>query len=156
LCTATSAVSSGSPTRGLAFRLREGGAGVAGDQALNLRADGWFHVGTLGLLLVGLYLLYRCWARADVLRSGRVLVGGMVAGVGLFNLLDGLVNHHLLGLHHVHPSGSLAWDVGFLLASAALCAAGLALGLTARVAHDARGAGSTLPEAEGETPRRAA
>ena len=33
-----------------------------------------------------------------------------------FNVVEGLIDHQWLGIHHVHPgAGQLAWDVGFLL-----------------------------------------
>ena len=55
-------------------------------------------------------------------------LGAILAGAGLFNLLEGLVNHHLLGLHHVNetapPGQWWAWDLAFLAAGAALLALG--------------------------------
>jgi uncharacterized membrane protein len=34
---------------------------------------------------------------------------------GLFNVVEGLIDHQLLGIHHVHPGeNELAWDLGFL------------------------------------------
>ena len=46
--------------------------------------------------------------------------------MGGFNLVEGLVNHHLLGVHHVRDDlgGPVVWDIGFLVASAALLLAG--------------------------------
>ena len=39
----------------------------------------------------------------------------MILGWGLFNFIEGLIDHQLLGIHHVHPgAGQLAWDLGFL------------------------------------------
>jgi uncharacterized membrane protein len=52
-------------------------------------------------------------------------------GFGLFNLVEGVVNHHLLGLHHVNETAPQAqwifWDVGFLLWGAAMLIGGWAL-----------------------------
>jgi uncharacterized membrane protein len=52
----------------------------------------------------------------------------ILAGWGLFNLVEGIVDHHILGLHHVR-SGEAEWayDLGFLVLGAALLAGGLAL-----------------------------
>jgi uncharacterized membrane protein len=37
-------------------------------------------------------------------------------GWGLFNTVEGLIDHHLLGLHHVRPGpDALVYDVAFLL-----------------------------------------
>ena len=52
----------------------------------------------------------------------------MLAGWGLFNLVEGLVDHHLLGIHHVRAgAGQSAYDVAFLVLGAALLAGGLTL-----------------------------
>lgn len=50
----------------------------------------------------------------------------MIAGWGGFNLVEGLVDHQLLGVHHVRDDlgGPLAWDLGFLALGAALVAVG--------------------------------
>jgi uncharacterized membrane protein len=53
-------------------------------------------------------------------------------GWGLFNLAEGLIDHQLLGVHHVHHvrddlGGPLSWDIGFLLFGAALVVGGWAL-----------------------------
>jgi uncharacterized membrane protein len=46
---------------------------------------------------------------------------------GLFNFVEGLVDHEILALHHVHPgSGELAWDLGFLLLGVVQAALGWA------------------------------
>jgi uncharacterized membrane protein len=43
----------------------------------------------------------------------------MLIGFGLFNLVEGVVNHHLLGLHHVNETVPretwVYWDIGFLV-----------------------------------------
>jgi uncharacterized membrane protein len=49
-----------------------------------------------------------------------------LAGWGLFNLVEGTINHHLLQLHRVNPEAThpLAWDVGFLVLGAILLVGG--------------------------------
>jgi uncharacterized membrane protein len=32
---------------------------------------------------------------------GRTFSGSMIAGWGLFNLVEGIIDHHILGIHHV-------------------------------------------------------
>jgi uncharacterized membrane protein len=53
----------------------------------------------------------------------------MLAGWGAFNLVEGLVDHQILGIHHLRDDlgGPLAWDLGFLAFGALLVAAGGAL-----------------------------
>ncbi|TYL37402.1 DUF2243 domain-containing protein [Natronococcus pandeyae] len=89
-----------------------------GQLQLNVLADGLFHVGTLLFTIAGIVLLVRAWRRSDVPPSYRTLVGSVFVGWGSFNLVEGVVNHHLLELHRVWPDGpggALVWDVGFLL-----------------------------------------
>jgi uncharacterized membrane protein len=38
--------------------------------------------------------------------SGRVLVGAMLLGSGLFNFVEGMVDHQILGIHHVLPGSA--------------------------------------------------
>ena len=49
----------------------------------------------------------------------------MAFGWGLFNLVEGLINHHLLHLHHVTETGDhLLWDLLFLASGGGLLALG--------------------------------
>ena len=49
-------------------------------------------------------------------RSLSVLIGQMILGWGLFNLVEGLIDHHLLNIHHVRdmPFHVPAYDSVFL------------------------------------------
>ena len=39
----------------------------------------------------------------------------MLVGWGLFNLVEGIIDHHILGIHHVRETGNqTVWDLGFL------------------------------------------
>jgi uncharacterized membrane protein len=101
---------------------------VAGLEA-NTLADGLFHASTWIAVAVGIWLL---WRRADEWRwaaSGRALLGWMLVGWGLFNLVEGIVDHQLLGLHHVRENTGhqTAWDMGFLAFGALLVLGGWAL-----------------------------
>ena len=95
---------------------------------VNTLWDGLFHASTWVLVAVGLALLWRAWQDAEVPRAGRSLLGLMLAGWGLFNLVEGIVDHHLLGIHHVRPGeAQLLFDLGFLALGAGLLAGGWAL-----------------------------
>jgi uncharacterized membrane protein len=63
----------------------------------------------------------------------------MLAGWGLFNVVEGIVDHHLLTIHHVRDDvpDPLWWDVGFLAFGAAL----IGLGVVLRRSGRATGAG---------------
>lgn len=90
------------------------------DDLVNLKVnmfwDGIFHAAVWVMTVAGLALLWRAGRRSDVPRSGRVFSGSLMAGWGLFNLVEGLVDHQWLGIHHVADAvgGSMAWDMVFL------------------------------------------
>jgi len=71
------------------------------DMEINMVWDGLFHAFTWLTTAIGLLMLFRAGGRVDVPWSGRTLFGSMLAGWGLFNLVEGIVDHHLLDLHHV-------------------------------------------------------
>jgi len=53
----------------------------------------------------------------------------VLAGWGTFNVVEGLIDHQILGLHHVRDDlgGPLGWDLAFLALWVALIAVGSAL-----------------------------
>ena len=53
----------------------------------------------------------------------------MLVGWGGFNLVEGIVDHQILGIHHVRDDlgGPLSWDLAFLALGALLVAAGSVL-----------------------------
>lgn len=81
----------------------------------NMVWDGLFHAATWLVTFVGVVLLFRAGRRDDVVWSGRIFGGMLLAGWGLFNFVEGILDHFVLGLHHVHPGANqLAWDIGFV------------------------------------------
>ncbi len=95
---------------------------IAGNLRLNVFADGLFHVLAYLATACGLALLVRAARRPDAVVTWRLLGGALIAGWGVFNLLEGLINHQLLGIHHVNPAGpgsTLLWDLAFLAWGAA-------------------------------------
>jgi uncharacterized membrane protein len=98
---------------------------------LNTFLDGLFHAATYTFVVLGLVLLWRTAHRAHLWWSWKLLAGTMLMGFGLFNLVEGVIDHHLLRLHHVNETASrdqwIYWDVGFLVWAGAMLAGGLAL-----------------------------
>jgi uncharacterized membrane protein len=98
-------------------------AGYPADSVPNLEIntlwDGLFHVSTYMFVALGLAILWRAAHRTHVRWSGKLLVGTMLMGFGLFNLVEGVIDHQLLGIHHVNETVPQAqwiyWDVGFLV-----------------------------------------
>lgn len=98
---------------------------------INTLADGLFHAATYLFVVLGLVILWRTASRRHLRWSGLMLVGSMLIGFGLFNLAEGIVDHHLLGIHHVNETVPreqwVYWDIGFLIWGAAMLLGGLAL-----------------------------
>ena len=98
----------------------------------NMRGDGLFHAATWILVALGVWLLWHA-LRGGARRSGRELVGWMLAGWGIFNLVEGVIDHAILGLHHVREGGNeLPWDLGFLAFGVVLVVGGWLLVRSAR------------------------
>lgn len=88
----------------------------------NTMADGLFHTVTWVAVVIGLTLMWSRVARGGQPWERRHLWGWVLIGWGLFNVVEGVVDHHLLGVHHVRDDldGPLAWDLGFLAFGAGL------------------------------------
>jgi uncharacterized membrane protein len=67
-------------------------------KGVNMFWDGVFHLLMLATISAGIVLLWRLGQRRDVDKSGRLLAGGMLAGWGIFNIIEGVVDHQLLGM----------------------------------------------------------
>ena len=93
---------------------------------LNTLADGLFHSAMWVLVVAAAVLSIRAGRRGRLSVSWRFHTGLALAGWGVFNVVEGLVNHQLLGIHHVRDDlgGPLAWDLGFLGLSVVLTAVG--------------------------------
>ena len=95
----------------------------------NTLAVGLFHLATWICVGAGSALLHTAWRDGRLAPPRGAHVGLLLAGWGLFNLLEGLIDHQLLGVHHVRDDlgGPIGWDLGFLAIGAALLLTGLAL-----------------------------
>ncbi len=100
----------------------------------NMRWDGFFHAAVGLLILIGVYWLFTDARRGSPLPGSKAFTGLLILGWGLFNLVEGTLDHHLLGLHHVRdlPVHLPLYDwlflgvcgVGFILLGWALARAG--------------------------------
>ena len=93
---------------------------------VNTMADGFFHIATWLLVVAASIVTIAHWQQGRLAPSWRFHLGLVIAGWGLFNLVEGLVDHQLLGVHHVRDDlgGPLSWDLGFLAFGALLIALG--------------------------------
>ena len=101
----------------------------------NMTADGLFHAVTWMATLLGVGFLWKALNQhMDVRPSGFGLAGYMLAGWGWFNLIEGIIDHHILNLHHVVQAlGQSIWDWLFLASGIVLIVIGH---LMARRAYD--------------------
>jgi uncharacterized membrane protein len=93
---------------------------------VNTFADGLFHLATWVLVFAGSVAMVAAWRQGRLAPSWSFHVGLLLAGWGIFNLVEGLVNHHLLGVHHVRDDlgAPLGWDLAFLALGALLVVGG--------------------------------
>lgn len=106
-------------------------------KSVNMFWDGIFHAFTLMVTIIGILLLWKLLYRKDINRSGYLLSGGILLGWGLFNIVEGLIDHHLLKLHNVREisSNPEMWNFGFLGLSVILILIGIALTRKANNTH---------------------
>ena len=69
---------------------------------VNTLWDGLFHAPTYVFVVLGLIVLWRASHRTQIRWSSKLLMGSILMGFGIFNLVEGVVDHHLLGIHHVN------------------------------------------------------
>ena len=95
----------------------------------NTLADGVFHAATWLFVITGLTLAVRAWQQDLLAPAPSTHLGLLLAGWGLFNVVEGITNHLVLGVHHVRDDlgGPLAWDLGFVVVGLLQLLVGFAL-----------------------------
>jgi len=92
---------------------------------VNMFWDGVFHSFTWIVTLIGIGLLFRAQGVRNIFWSGRAFVGSLFLGWGMFNIVEGVIDHHVLHLHHVIESrGHSIFDAMFLLLGAVFALGG--------------------------------
>ncbi len=95
---------------------------------VNMFWDGIFHLYAWVATVVAVGIVVRESPALDTRTRHRAIAGGALAGFGFFNVVEGTIDHHLFGLHHVHPGANeLLWDIGFLMFGALLIAVGASI-----------------------------
>jgi uncharacterized membrane protein len=96
------------------------------NKSVNMFWDGIFHAFTLLTTIIGICLLWRLLKKEHINRSGYLLSGGMLTGWGVFNIVEGIIDHQLLKLHNVNEFSPYpeVWNYGFLVFSVLLMLAG--------------------------------
>jgi uncharacterized membrane protein len=95
----------------------------------NTLADGLFHAAMWVVALAGTLLTVAAWQRGRPAPTWPQQIGLLLAGWGIFNVVEGVVDHLVLGVHHVRDDlgGPLSWDFGFLAFGVLLTVAGWAM-----------------------------
>jgi uncharacterized membrane protein len=69
--------------------------------------------------VIGLLILWRTAHRRHLRWSNKLLVGTLLLGWGLFNTVEGIVDHEILGIHHVNERYTggvrIVFDLGFIV-----------------------------------------
>ncbi len=101
---------------------------LAGLEA-NTLADGLFHAATWVLVALAVVGFVRLWRSGAAAPGWPVVLGSVLAGWGVFNLVEGTIDHLILGVHHVRDDlgGPLGWDLAFLALGLAQLAGGALL-----------------------------
>jgi uncharacterized membrane protein len=87
------------------------------DLGTQILADGLFHVLMYGVTALGLWLLWRPRAQLGEAGAGRAVAGGALLGFALWNVLDVVFFHWILGIHRIRLNvpDPLSYDLGWLL-----------------------------------------
>ena len=94
----------------------------------NTLGDGIFHAATWIITVAGVFVLISSNGARHEEGGMGTLIGGALVGWGLFNLVEGLIDHHILNLHHVRPGADeFVYDVAFLAWGVIMLAAGALL-----------------------------
>jgi uncharacterized membrane protein len=111
---------------------------------INMFWDGLFHTLTWIMTAIGLRLLWTAGRQRDVAWSGKALMAAMFLGWGLFNFVEGLVDHFILNIHHVvQRLGLSAFDYAYLASGILLMVLGSAAIRSLRDSHSPNSATET-------------
>ena len=104
-------------------------ASTIGGLEANTVADGLFHSLTWVVVFIGTWLAIRAWQQGRLAPPWRTHVGLLLAGWGAFNVVEGVIDHHVLRVHHVRDdvASPLPWDLGFLVVGLVLVVVGVVL-----------------------------
>lgn len=73
-----------------------------------MRADGIFDAFSFSITLIGVFLLWNAARRGFAIPRMAAFVGQIVLGFGVFNLLEGIIDHHILKIHYVRQVADYA------------------------------------------------
>ncbi len=81
------------------------------NEQINMFWDGLFHAFTWMTTAAGIYLLWEAARHKRTVPSGRALAGSLLLGWGLFNVVEGTIDHEILQVHHVYQNGNMCFGI---------------------------------------------
>ena len=76
---------------------------------------GWFISRNGTITIIGVGLLWSAAHKKETFPIRWEFIGLLLFSFGLFNIIEGIINHHILSLHHVKDDPNpLIWDLAFL------------------------------------------
>lgn len=94
---------------------------------LEIITDGFFTAAFSALLIWGGIKIFKDARNSKLGSSWKLFIGGILIGGGIFNVVEGIVNHHILQVHRVRPlaENPLLYDLSFLAIGIVLLLIGL-------------------------------
>lgn len=98
-------------------------------KSVNMFWDDIFHLLTLIAFIIGTTSLIRLLKKKNINPSTKLAVGGCFAGWGIFNLVEGIIHHHILKFHNVKEfsANPELWNYGFLASGVVFIIIGFSL-----------------------------
>jgi uncharacterized membrane protein len=114
---------------------------------VNTLGDGLFHAFTYVVTVAGVFLLWNGARQRHAPWSTAPFFGLLLLGWGAFNLVEGVIDHLILGIHHVNETAPreqwIWWDLAFLVWGVAMIVIGWWLVRVGQVEHDPVGVAET-------------
>jgi len=72
-------------------------------KSINMFWDGLFHIICLITVCIGIYLLWKALLQ-EAYHSSKLMWSGLVSGWAIFNITEGIMDHHLFKIHNVRET----------------------------------------------------
>ncbi|RPF55280.1 DUF2243 domain-containing protein [Aquisalibacillus elongatus] len=94
---------------------------------LEIYTDGLFTAAFSALMVWGAIKIFRDAKKGELGHNGDIFLSGILIGGGVFNLVEGIIDHHILQVHRVNPMAEnpLLYDLAFLASGVVLILIGL-------------------------------
>ncbi|WP_051291241.1 DUF2243 domain-containing protein [Pedobacter glucosidilyticus] len=85
-------------------------------KSVNMFWDGIFNAFTFFITFFGIILLHRLLQHNTLFKHQNLFIGGLLLGWGFFNLIEGILNHHIFKFHSVKDFdvNPQIWNLSFL------------------------------------------